>query len=433
MAQSNSTNRANILRDIYGDELQEMTWSADPYRRGLKKDTSGFGGGPNVANGRIVVVRISHETGTAHVYANSLVNKGPAAERRFTVNPKPVYKNYQMQGLIIRQARGKPNSLFKGLEDTQKDAMRVLNKQLDRMSWSNAGGSWAQVDLTTNLATNQLILRNRRVLFGQYFTGEKIVFSVDNGTGAAPAGVRGTTPTTPTVLTILSVNERTNTATIGDVNGAPALLNSVPGITTSDFVFFDGTYSLAPSGKQGWNPVAEPVPGDSFHGVDRSVAVSWLSGWRSGAAASMEETLIDAMITGEQSESTLGQTYANTFDWGRLLKELGVKNERTPGGKQGTGARQLVVYGPRGETAVTGSNLVPQGNAWMGEEEADMQLSEGDCPDVLDEDGMGALRKVANDDAYQGDLGGYLNFLPNDTKNKMGPGAWVIITWPAAA
>lgn len=434
MVQANSINKANVLQDIYGDELQEMKWSPDPYRQGVTKDTAGFGGGPNVTNGRIVVVRISQSTGVAHSYARAAANKNPANERRFVVNPKPIYKQYQIQGLTIKQTKGKSGALFSVLEDEQRSAMGELNKQLDREAWGNAGGSLSQIDTTTNLATNQLILRSRRVLYGQNWLGQKLVFALDNGTASSPLGLLGTTPDTPTILTVSAVNEQTNTLTITDVNGAPAVLNSVPGITTSAFVFLDGFYAISCSGKQGWNPVTAPTVGDAFHQVDRSVAVSYLSGWRPVAgAASMEEALIDAMITGEQAESPMGKTYANTFDWGRLLKELGIKNERTAGGKQGTGARELVVYGPRGETAVSGSSLVPQGNAWMGNEGADMQLSEGDCPDILDEDGQGAIRKVQNDDAYQGDLGGYLNFLPNDKKNKMGPGAWVIITWPTVA
>lgn len=431
MAQANSTNKANILRDVYGDELQEMTWSDDPYFQGLKKDTSGFGGGPNVTNGRVVVVRISQSIGTAHVYARALANKNPAAERRFTIGPKPIYHPYQLTGLYIRQAKGKPNSLIKGLEDEQRSAMRELKKRLEFCSWSDAGGSIGQLDTTTNLATGTLIFRNARALFGQYFQGQKITFALDNGTGPAPAGELGPAPGSPTVLTILTVNEVTNTVTVGDVNGNPTTLNTVPGITTAAFVFFDGSYAIAPSGKRAWNPVTAPTPGDSFFGVDRSVSVNLLSGWRQTASASMELTAIDAMTLGAQAESGMGQCYANLFDWGRFAKEVGVKYVRDSGdGKQGMGAKGIECYGPRGTTVVTGSNLVPQGNAWMGEKEADMMLSEGDCPDTLDEDGMGMLRKVANDDAYQGDLGGYLNFLPNDTKNKMGPGAWVIITWP---
>ena len=428
MAQANSTNKQPILRFVYGDELQEMTWSKDPYRQDVKKDTSGFG------EGKIIVVRISQSVGTTHVYARSLANKNPAAERRFTVPAKPVYHPYQLTGYFIRQAKGKPNSLMKGLEDEQRSAMRELNKRIDFMAWSNAGGSIGQIDAAVNLATNVLTFRNQRALFGQYFLGQKIVFSSDNGTGTSPAGLRGTGPDTPTVLTILSVDETLNRVTVGDVNGGPALLNSVPSITVNDFIFFDGSYTLAPSGKTAWNPVTAPTVGDSFFGVDRSVAVNYLSGWRVVGTGSMENTLIDAMVMGAQSESSMEQCYANMFDWGRLIKELGVKYNRQPSDRrQGVAGKGIEVYSPNGTTMVSGSNLVPQGSAWMGEPEADMQLSEGECPDILDEDGMGALRKVANDDAYQGDLGGYLNFCPNDDKNKMGPGGWTIISWPAAA
>ncbi len=432
MTQANSTNKAPILRDMYGDSLQEMTWSEEPYRRDLKKSTEGFGGGPNAVNGRVVVVRTGQAMGTAHQYDRALANKNPASEARFTVLPKRIYQPYQLDGLYIRQARGKPEALIRGVEDEQKSSMRTLNKVIDRTAWGDAGGSLGQIDSAVSLATNQLTFRNARALFGQYLKGAKIVFSVDNGAGVSPAGLRGTGPDSPTILTILSVNERTNTVTIGDVNGAAAILSSVPAITVNDFVFLDGTYTLAPTGKRGWNPITEPTAGDSFLGVDRSVAVSYLSGWRQLAGASMELTAIDAMTMGAQAETGTGRLYSNTFDWSRMVKEVGVKYVRDASdGKQGVGAKGIELYGPQGTCTMFGSNLVPQGNAWMGSAEADMMLSEGPCPDVLDEDDNGPLRKVANADAYQGDLGGYYNFLPNDDSNKMGPGAWVIITWPA--
>lgn len=428
MAQANSTNKQPLLRFVYGDELQEMTWSKDPYRQDLKKDTSGFG------EGKIIVVRISQSIGTAHVYARALANKNPASERRFTVTAKPMYHPYQLTGYFIRQAKGKPNSLMKGLEDEQKSAMRELNKRIDFMAWSDAGGSIGQIDSAVSLATNILTFRNLRGLFGQYFAGQKIVFSSDTGTAAAPAGLRGTTPDTPTVLTILTVDETLNRVTVGDVNGNATTLASVPGITVNDFIFFDGSYTLAPSGKRGWNPVTAPTVGDNFFGVDRSVSVNYLSGWRVTGTQSMENSLIDAMVLGSQSESSMEQCYANKFDWGRLVKELGVKYNRQPSERrQGLGGKGIVVYSPDGETMVSGSNLCPQGTSYLGDPEADMMLSEGECPDILDEDGMGALRKVANDDAYQGDLGGYANFCPNDDSNKMGPGGWTILSWPSAA
>jgi hypothetical protein len=433
MAQANSTNKSNVLRDQYGDALQEMTLSADPYRSKVKKDTGGFGGGPNVANGRIVVVRISQSVGTSHVYARALANKNPAAEARFVVLPKPIYHPFALTGLYIRQAKGKPTALIKGVEDEQKSAFRDLNKILDAEAWGNVGGSIGQIDTSTNLATNTLVFRNARALFGRYSKGQKIVFALDNGTAVSPLGLLGTGPDTPTILTILTVNESTNTITVGDVNGAATVLNSVPGITTAAFVFLDGFYAVSCSGKQGWNPITAPTPGENFQGVDRSVAPSFLSGWRtvSPGVGSMESTCIDAMTLGAQAETGTSDAFLNLFDWSRIVKEVGVKYVRDASdGKQGMGAKGLEVYGPRGSSTLVGLNLVPQGNAWMGEASADSQVSEGECPDVLDEDGAGMLRKVQNDDAYQGDLGGYVNFLPNDDTNKMGPGAWVIITWP---
>jgi hypothetical protein len=417
MAAANQTNKISILRRLYGDDYANHMWSADPYLADITKDTSGFG------EGRYVVVRTGQVSGTSPSFARAVANQNPASEQRFFVTERTIYTVFSLTGLFLRKAKGKPNSLIKGYDSEARSAMYDFKQMLARASWGDVGGMLGTIASTVTLASNQLTFRNVAALFGTNPLGKRIAFSSGTGAEASPPAMRGIAGE-PTLLTITGVNFSTNTVT------TDALLNTVPGITVNDNVFFDGFYAQSMTGKRGWNPITAPTGGDSFFGIDRSSNVEFLSGWRQASSGLREMTLIDAMTLAAEAGTDTLKCYANLRDWAALVKEVGAKYIRDAGdGKQGMGAKGLEVYGPNGSCIVVGSNLVPQGNAWLGDPSCDQLLSEGEIPDILNEDKVGPLLRAADNDEYQSRLGGYANFLPNDTKGKLGPGGWVIITW----
>lgn len=412
MAQANPTNKVSLLRRLYGDDFADHMWSADPLLSDIKKDTSGFG------EGRYVVVRTGQITGVSPDFTTALNNKNPAAETRFFVDAKLLYATFGLDGLYIRKARGKPNSLVKGYDAEARSAMYKIKTELAAFAWGNVGGAIGQIASTVTLGSTTLVLRNAQALFGRDLTGMSIQLSSDNGTGASPAGVRSGS------LTVTAVNWDTNTITTN------ANISTISGATVNDFVFPAGYYNASMTGMQGWVPVTPPSPSENFFGIDRSTSPNLLSGWRVPSAGLRETTLIDAMVKVAQVGGDTPKCYANFADWGVLAKEVGAKYIREASdGKQGVGAKGIEVYGPRGTCTVVGSNLVPQGNAWVGDPSSMTLLSEGECPDILDEDKVGPLLRSATADTYDSRLGCYANFLPNDSKGQLGPGGWVVVTW----
>lgn len=421
MANANATNKISILQRMYGPDLIEHQFDRDPYAQEMKKDTGGFG------EGRHVVIRVSQIGGFGPDFARALANKKPEGEKRFFVTEKKLYGLFGIDGLFMRKAKGKPNSLIRGFDGGMRSALRRCYAELDRQMWGDAGGSIGQLSASTTLASTTALFRTAKALFGLYGVNARIAFSVDSGTGTSPAGLRGPAPDAPTLLDVVGESWDANTYT------TTQLLNTVPAITLNDFVFFDGYYANAMTGKRGWNPILAPTAGESFFGVDRSVAPELLSGWRAPAQSNMEITALNALT--EAARATISQTgmriYANLTDWQRLVVELGAKYMRQPSdSKQVAGAKGIEVYGPKGTATVFGSNLVPPGNAWLGDPKSDTLLSEGPIPDVLDEDGLGKIVRSPTDDSYDTRLGGYANPIPNDSKGELGPGSWVIITWP---
>jgi hypothetical protein len=397
--------------------MADMRWKKDPYLRDVKKDTSGFG------EGRYTVVRIGQTTGIAGSFTEALNNQNPTAERRFFVTDRTIYAVFSMKGSFLRKARGKPNSLLKGYESQARSAMYDFDTVLADAAWNDVGGSKGQISASQNLASNVLTFRNAKALFGMNWLGKKITFASDSGAGTSPAGERGVAGV-PTTLTVTGVNHSANTLTLS------AALNTVPGITVNDFIFVAGFYAVSLTGKRGWNPITAPTGGDSHFGVDRTEAVEQLSGWRQPSAGLREHTLIEAMTLGDMANTETARCYTNGVDWKEIVKEVGSKYVREVNvGKQGIGAKGLAVFAPQGECMVLATNRVPVGNAWVGDPAQDVLRSEGEIPQILNEDKVGPMLRSASDDAYQSRLGGDANFMPDDTANKLGPGAWVIVTW----
>ncbi|HEX6831518.1 MAG TPA: hypothetical protein VF090_08245 [Methyloceanibacter sp.] len=420
MANANATNKLSILQRMYGPDMAEHEFDRDPYSQEMKKDTGGFG------EGRHIVVRTSQIGGFGPDFSRALANKKPAGEKRFFVTEKKLYGLFGIDGLFMRKAKGKPNSLIKGFDGEMRSALRRCYAELDRQMWGDAGGTLGQLSASVTLASTTVLFRTAKQLFGIYGTNARIAFSSDNGTGTSPAGLRGPAPDVPTLLDVVGESWDANTMT------TTQLINTVPGATVNDFVFFDGYYASAMTGKRGWNPVTAPTAGDSFFGVDRSTSPQLLSGWRATAQASRELTAINALTLAAQAGVMASglRIYANLIDWQALVIELGAKYQRQPtDSKQVAGAKGIEVYGPKGTATVFGSNLVPAGNAWLGDPKSDTLLSEGPIPDVLDEDGLGKIVRSPTDDSYDTRLGGYANPIPNDSRGELGPGGWVIITW----
>jgi hypothetical protein len=159
--------------------------------------------------------------------------------------------------------------------------------------------------------------------------------------------------------------------------------------------------------------------------------VNKLAGWRLTGQGSIENTCIDAQVLASQANVEIPKIYGNTVDWARLMKEVGVKYVREASdSKQGVGAKGLEVYGPQGTSVVVSSNYVPAGYAYAGDPANDEMLTEGEFPQILNEDNIGPLMRNPTADEYQSRMGGDLQFLPTDNGKKLGPGGWVLITWP---
>jgi hypothetical protein len=422
MASANNTTNVALLRRLFGPELIDMMWKDDDYLRGVKKDTSGFG------EGRYVVVRIGVTAGIGGSFTKALANQAPTAERRFFVTERSIYGVFSMKGTFLRKNRGKPNSLLTGYESQAKAALYDFKKVMEHAAWGDVGGTLGQVATTLNTSTLTVTMQDK-ALFGLNLLGKKLTFSTDSGAGTSPAGELGVGGD-PYTVTVTGESPDGNTLTVTGDNGGTTLATAVVGITNTSYVFIDGFYAQSLTGKRGWNPISAPGGSDSFFGLNRSESPERLSGWRQTSLGLQESTLLSALTKGDMADLEQPMAFCHPTNWFTFVQELGGKVQRDDSANAKAGRRMIEVYGPGNTCKVVMTNRVPLGYSWVGDPSMDVLRSEGEIPQVLNEDKVGTMLRAADDDAYQSRLGGDANFMPDDSSGtKLGPGAWTIVTW----
>lgn len=411
MASANTTNQLPLLKRLWGSKVADPMYKASRFASMIGSDTN-FG-----SEGRYVNVTVGPTAGGSSNFADALASQDATREVRFFVQHRKEYQVFSLQGDIIARLRGNANGLVEAVKQQADKARYQFSRAIARKFWANGGGALGQIATTTTLTTNTLSLRTRTDVVG-FEIGMQLEFASDDGSAVSPAGRRGI----PDRLTVTAINRDTGVLTMS------GLLNTVTGITTSDFIFRRGDYALAMTGMRGWNPITAPVPGggDSFFGFDRgSSDVTRLTGVRVvGAGKPKEESLIDGTAEAQINGITVTEVFVNPLDYRDLLKEMGSKREIQIEAKNANmGFTGLSVIGANGEMKVISEVDVPRGTGW-GVDTGQITLrTAGDCPMMLNEDGVGKLLRAFDDDAYQGRIGAYGNLFQDN------PGNAVIFSW----
>lgn len=409
MAAANTTNQLPLLKRLWGTKVADPMYKASRFAAMINSDTN-FG-----SEGRYVNVTVGPTAGGSSSFADALAAQDATKEIRFFVSHRKEYQIFSLQGDLIARSRGNANAMVEAVRQQADKARYAFARAIARKLWGNGGGALGQLASTTVLASTSLVLRSRTDVVG-FEVGMQLEFSSDDGSPASPAGRRGA----PDRLTVTAINRDTGTITVN------ANLNTVTGITVNDFVFRRGDYANAMTGMRGWNPITAPTAGDSFFGLDRSTTdVTRVSGVRvNGAGKPKEETLIDGTAEAQINGVTINQCFVNPLDYRDLVKELGSKREIQVNAKQGaTGFNAIEVYGATGTIQIVSEVDVPRGTGWGVDTDQITLRSAGDCPMMLNEDGIGKLLRQFDDDAYQGRIGAYGNLFQDN------PGNAVIFSW----
>ncbi len=413
MASANTTNQLPLLKRLWGSKVAEPFYKASRFASMINSDTN-FG-----SEGRYVNVTIAPTAGGSANFADALASQDATQEKRFFVTHRKEYQVFSLQGDVIARLKGNANGLVEAVKQQADKARYAFARSMARKMWGNGGGSLAQISAAQSLTTNVLTLRTPTDVVG-FDVGMQLEFASDDGSSATPAGRRGG----PDRLTVTAVNR--GSASVAPTVTLSGNLNTVSGITVNDYVFRRGDYSLAMTGMRGWNPITTPTGGDSFFGLDRSASDPVrLSGARiAGGGKPKEESLLDATAEAQINGIDLKDVFVNPLDFRDLVKELGSKVVVQMTSKNGNiGFKGIQVDGATGTLNVVSEVDVPRGYAWACDTNQITLRTAGDCPMMLNEDGVGKLLRAYDDDAYQGRIGAYGNLFQDN------PGNAMIISW----
>lgn len=214
-------------------------------------------------------------------------------------------------------------------------------------------------------------------------------------------------------LTGTTVDANTATVTAVNVGAGTVIVDDGTSVTSNDYIFRVGNKNKTPHGLAGWVPSTAPTAGDSWFGVDRSVAVELLSGQRLdlSSGGSLEDGLIElASLIGTFSGSP-DVAFCSFATWARLAKALqgrGFVNLRdVTVGQVGFKALELAV--PGGTVKLMADNSCPSNKVYMLSMDAVKLVSTGDLIQVVDEDST--LVRSTTSDAFNVRVASYGNLI----------------------
>jgi hypothetical protein len=415
MGQANTTTHLPITKRLYPTDISKPLFERSPFLGLISRDSK-FGG-----EGYHVIVRTSPNTGRGASFERAKANLRATVLKRFLVYPRSQYALFKIEGKLIATTRGNNTAIVRALKVETDSARETFFEDLSRNAMGAGGGSLGQLATATDTGTAVIQLRN--VADHINFTeGQPLVFALDDGTGASPSGLLPEAD--PVVLNVVSVDRDNGTVTVD------GLLSTVPGITTSAYIFEDGdTYANSITGLAGWHPEDAPTTGDSHFGVDRSVGdVQRLSGYRyDGSGANKEETLTRMGAIAFTNKARGTHVLAHPEDLGDFIVELGSRVTYTKAQSSAhadIGYEGICVNTPAGKWEVIGDPYQRKGLFHvLNPKRMFLRTTDSELPMTLNEDGAGEILRDNDSDSYVGRLGTFGNTTSEEPYH-VGTGTW---------
>lgn len=406
MAYASTSSNDELLTTLFPSRLAEFGYQQCRFYALAKKDTKFFG------DGKKTVVNYAPTAGGSASFADAQANQQPTQEARFSISHKLEYQVFSIQGALIRRAKDK-GAIVDAMELQIRRALYQFWRSIAVGTWGNGGGSRGVISSGSSVSATSITLATTadvsRLEIGMY-----IQLSDDDGTASSPAGLRSS----GAQARITSLNMDT-----GVVGFSAALNTLIPAAATGDYIFRAGDYGIKFTGVPGWQPITAPTSGDSFFGVDRSVAVNHLSGHRvTSSGGTKEETIIDAAARAQFFGIQATHCFANPLDVGGLFKSLAAQVVTQKTDRPDVSFKGVNIITPAGDITLVSETDVPRGYFWMCDPKNYTFRSAGELGRVLDADGSRMLR-LTNDDAYEQRIGCDLQLDCDD------PQQCIIGTW----
>jgi hypothetical protein len=314
--------------------------------------------------------------GRSRLFGTAQANQNASKYDAFDVTIVSDYCVGKLTGLAVDLAKqGTVANLINELENETKGALATLGDQLGMDVFRNFGGARGQFSSVisgTPPAASVYALVNPSDIY--YFeVGMLLRASATDGTsGALRTGE----------LTITAVNENL---------GRFTATGEVTGLTANDSFFASGDFGLGSYGLASWCPATDPSGGENFFGVDRSVQRARLAGVYIDAATNgwgPEQAFIMANARSRRGYAKPKFWVVSPTDFANIEVTLNGKRRIVDDNDYSIGYEAIDAYG----TTLMQDPNCQVGVAWGIADGAFQFYSLGDCPRMVDDDGLEIVR-----------------------------------------
>jgi hypothetical protein len=387
-------NMAAILKTIYPQGLpKDATYKDNPLLALMPKATDFYGEDAKAP------LKYAPNAGRSSTFSTAQSNSSNVKNVAFRYTRNSDYAVARVTNELILASKNNSGAFISGLKQEIDSAQLNITNSAAQAMYGNGSGVIGQLAASTTLASTTLPLRSPDdVVF--FEVGYKIKLSATNGGGAVKAGV----------LTIVAIDRETGVLTV-DASISTAIATA----TVNDFISIEGDYDSKMKGLAAWVPQTAPTSGDNFFGVDRSLDVTRLAGFRGDLSSlPIEEALIQGGMKIGRDGGKIDHVFMSFQKYADLTKSLGSKVQYVDviAKDANIGFQGVKVNLGKSIATVIPDRNCPENQMKMLQLDSWKLHSLEGMPMILDMDGLKMLR-VSNDDAAEIRVGYYAQIACN--------------------
>lgn len=386
-----TVNMAAILKTLYPNGLpKDATYKDNPALALIPKVTDFYG------DYKKVPLKYAPNAGRSSVFSTAQSNSSNVKNIAFLVDREKDYAVAQIENELILASKNNSGAFISALQQEIASAQQNISNSAAQALYGTGSGSIGRISATSNVGTATITLANPDdVVF--FEVGYKLQLSTADGGGAVKSGT----------VEVAAVNRVTGQIT--------ATGNWTAGIATAaanDYIFIQGDYDAKMKGFGAWVPSTAPTS-SPFFGVDRSVDVTRLGGWRGDLSSlPIEEALIEGGYLIGRDGGKVDHVFMSFEKYADLIKSLGSKVQYVDvmAKDAGIGFQGVKVNVGKSIATVIPDRNCPADRMFMLQLDTWKLASLEGMPMILDMDGLKTLR-VSNEDSLELRVGYYANVI----------------------
>jgi len=391
---ASTINMAAILKTIFPSGLpKDATYKDNPLLALMPKATDFYGEDAKAP------LKYAPNAGRSSTFATAQSNSTNVKNVAFRYSRVSDYAVARITNELILASKNNSGAFVSALKQEIDSAQLNVSNSAAQAVYGNGSGVIGQLAASTTLASTTIQLRNiEDIVF--FEVDYKIKLSAANGGGSVRSGV----------LTVVGVDRELGTVTV-DAN----ISTAIPAATVNDYISVEGDYDKKMKGLGAWIPSIAPSIGDNFFGVDRSVDVTRLAGFRGDLSSlPIEEALIQGGMKIGRDGGKVDHVFMSFQKYADLTKSLGSKVQFVDilAKDANIGFQGVKVNLGKSIATVIPDRNCPDNKMFMLQLDSWKLHSLEGMPMILDMDGLKMLR-VSNDDAAEIRVGYYAQIACN--------------------